>query len=82
MMVLKKRSIKVKFEASHAMEGFLIIHDGLKRHTCGHSGHHREHFLVVRCFVFKLLEDYGAQLATVSAHLKGNILALLLVLLC
>ena len=80
-MILKKGSIKVKFDSRHAMKGFLSIY-GLKRYDRGHSCHHREHFLVERCLVFKLLEDYRAKIATVSTNLKGNLLALLLVLLC
>ena len=80
-MILKKGSIKVKFDSRHAMKGFLSI-NGLKRYDRGHSRHHREHFLVERCLVFKLLEDYRAKIATVSTNLKGNLLALLLVLLC
>jgi hypothetical protein len=81
LMILKKGSIKVKFDSRHAVKGFLSIYS-LKRHARGHSRHYWEYFFVVRCLVFKLLEDHRAKIATVSTNLKGNLLALLLVLLC
>ena len=80
LMILKKGGIELKFDPSHVVKGFLGFY-GLKRHACGHSRHHGEHFLVVRCLVFKLLEDYRAQLATGPTHLECDFLALLLVLL-
>ena len=81
LMILKKGSIQVKFDSRHAMKGYLSIYH-LKRHASSHSRHDREYFFVVRCLVFKLLEDHRAKIATVSTNLKGNLLALLLVLFC
>ena len=81
LMILKKGGIEVKFDSRHAVKRFLSIYS-LKRYDRGHSRNHGEHFFVVRCLVFKLLEDYRAKVATVSTNLKGNLLALLLVLLC
>jgi hypothetical protein len=81
LMILEKGGIDLKLDTSHVVKGFLGFY-GLKRHTFGHSRHHGEHFLVVRCLVFKLLEDDGAQFAAGPTHLECDFLALLLVLLC
>jgi len=81
LMILEKGGIDLKLDTSHVVKGCLGLY-GIKRQACGHSRHHGEHFLVVRCLVFKLLEDDGAQLAAGPTHLKCDLLALLLVLLC
>jgi hypothetical protein len=42
----------------------------------------REHLLMIGCLIFKFTEHHTAELAAVSAHLVGDLMALEFVLLC